>query len=311
MKKIVSLLLITHTVLWSQNEVSFETSEGYGLGNINAQENWATTSYNFGEHIANQVVTDELSYEGSNSLKLQKEPALGPESFPLIGTYYQMENPVTFESFSTYLYLEPWTVNESSSDYLVGFVNNSQGVFLTYVRFHNDGNIYVNAKNPTTNQIYVAPTQGTWSGGGWVKLTLIKQGDNIQIYWNGDNIFTGLPARDIQFDEVRFVHTNKIGTAYVDAMNINNASLKVNEVNKPKFSFALTPNPVKKTLRIKMDSQFNSDKTEMKIISQNGKVIYSGKFNSSVNVENYALGVYYVVLNYENNYSKSLKFIKN
>lgn len=68
---------------WSQQTISFETSEGYALGDLNGQNGWTVTESSDG-FITNQVITDEKSKDGNYSFKMHiwMEPA--HSGFPLL-----------------------------------------------------------------------------------------------------------------------------------------------------------------------------------------------------------------------------------
>ena len=62
MKKISPFLVFIFACSFGINaqNISFENTEGYTLGNINGQNNWSTPIDNNG-FITNQVITDEIS----------------------------------------------------------------------------------------------------------------------------------------------------------------------------------------------------------------------------------------------------------
>ena len=58
MKKIYILLLTASTISFAQNNTSFESKEGYKLGNIHTQNGWEVAEGN-GKILNNQLVSDE------------------------------------------------------------------------------------------------------------------------------------------------------------------------------------------------------------------------------------------------------------
>lgn len=71
MKKIYTLLFIASiTTTQAQQIYSFETSEGYVLGNLNKQNGWEVSEAGDGKIINNQIVTNELASDGMYSLKM-------------------------------------------------------------------------------------------------------------------------------------------------------------------------------------------------------------------------------------------------
>ena len=66
-KKLLLIMVLVSTLSFAQEVISFETAEGFSVGNIDGQNGWFTTSSVSG-NITNEVISDELATDGSNSL---------------------------------------------------------------------------------------------------------------------------------------------------------------------------------------------------------------------------------------------------
>ena len=141
--------------------VSFETSEGFTLGDINGQNNWETTNGDGGT-LANQVITDELASDGSYSLKLEKDPNY--PGFPVAGfaTTFNYETPISHESasFSADFFMSEQGF--TSKSFLIGLVDLEELKYRTYINFAYNGSIDVLVKEDTPGMILNADTGATW-----------------------------------------------------------------------------------------------------------------------------------------------------
>ena len=64
----LTALLLVGTFISAQVNISFESSEGYSLGNLHDQNGWEVTESSSGI-IQNQTVSDAQSSDGSFSFK--------------------------------------------------------------------------------------------------------------------------------------------------------------------------------------------------------------------------------------------------
>ncbi|HAI79489.1 MAG TPA: hypothetical protein DCL65_00485, partial [Chryseobacterium sp.] len=80
----------------AQNQISFETSEGYQLGSLNGQNSWQITDDGEGNFVENQVVSAEKFSAGIYSFKNGYTDAYGGQMFPIIGAQKSFDQPLDY-----------------------------------------------------------------------------------------------------------------------------------------------------------------------------------------------------------------------
>ncbi|MEG0982866.1 hypothetical protein [Algoriella sp.] len=101
MKKIYTLLFIASTtIIQAQQAYSFETSEGFVLGNLNQQNNWEVSKDGDGKIINNQIVTNELASDGTNSFKNGNQADYKEQWFPIMGATKVFDTPTDYKNFT-------------------------------------------------------------------------------------------------------------------------------------------------------------------------------------------------------------------
>lgn len=75
------------------------------------------------------------------------------------------------------------------------------------------------------------------------------------------------------------------------------------------------PNPVKESLHVYWTNTSENTVDKINVVDMNGKILYESKVLNktqvSIQLSNYAKGIYIMSLNYNNGESKSFKIIKN
>ena len=98
MKKITLFLLFMAPLclnIQAQQNTSFESSEGFTLGDINGQNGWQSTVDGAGIFPSTQTISNEVASVGTNSLRLQKDPAYGTNLNAFMGAIYNFPTPVS------------------------------------------------------------------------------------------------------------------------------------------------------------------------------------------------------------------------
>lgn len=205
----------------AQQTISFETSEGYSAGNINAQQGWVTTGDGAGGFIANQIISAESATDGSNSLKITQETAFAGQANPIVGAFYNYTTAVPGASavFSADMNISQQDAN--SSDYIFGLVNTVAGSFRTYIRFTFEGDIVVLVLD-AMGAVILDDTNADWIPNTWFNVKIEMTGSNVSFSIDNVVIYTGLLATVGDVNQVRFAHDNFQGFAYVDNFRTNN-----------------------------------------------------------------------------------------
>jgi len=308
MKKItlLFLMLLAFTFGNAQETISFE-SPGYTLGNINAQNGWVTTGDGAGGFIANQVVTDELSTDGTASFKIVQETAFGGQTSAIVGGFYNYAVPVTQEGsiFSADMNLTQQDAN--SSNFLFGLVNLTAGSFITWIEFDFGGNIFV-LVDDGLGTVVRNDTGTAWSIDTWYNLRMEIAGSIVTFFVDDIEISTGTVIITDAVEQVRFSHDNFAGSAYIDNFRTNDEDLSVSEFDSNSFTHFYN----KDLKQLKLTSpQNNFDGIE--IYDVLGKRVLNQSLNgneSTIQLASIKSGVYIARITTEKG-SQTIKFIKN
>jgi len=308
MKKITLLLLmlLAFTFGNSQETISFE-SPSYTLGNINAQNGWVTTGDGAGGFIANQVVTDELSTDGTASFKIVQETAFGGQTSAIVGGFYNYATPVAQDGsvFSADMNLTQQDAN--SSNFLFGLVNLTAGSFITWVEFDFGGNIFV-LVDDGFGTVVRNDTGTAWSIDTWYNIRMEITGSIVTFFIDDVEISTGTVIITDAVEQVRFSHDNFAGSAYIDNFRTNDEDLSVGEFDSNAFTHFYN----KDLKQLKLNApQNNLDGIE--IYDVLGKRVINQSLNGNegtIQLAALKTGVYIARISTEKG-SQTIKFIKN
>jgi hypothetical protein len=236
MKKI-TLVLFTFLAFQlgnAQQTISFEASESYTLGDVNAQNGWVTTGTGPGTFIVNQIITTESATDGVNSLKLTQETAFAGQTSPIIGAFYNYAAPVDYTDavFSADMFISQQDSN--SSNFIFGLVNITAGFFVARVEFDYQGNIFV-LDLDDTDAVIRFDTGISWSINTWYNIRMEIVGTIITYFVDDVQIHEGEIISNNNIEQVRFSHDNFEGFAYVDNFRTNDEDLSVDEFSNNTF----------------------------------------------------------------------------
>jgi len=289
----------------AQQTISFESSEGYTLGDINTQNGWVATGDGNGGFVVNQSVSDEQASDGTNSLKIDVDPAFGGQQNPIIGGFYDYSAPVPYANavFSADLYFDAF--NPNSSDYVLGFVNTTDSVFITYIRFTFEGNILVLAAN-AIGTIVLDDTMVDWTGLTWFNLRVEFNNNAIEVFIDDNSIYTGnVASPNLDIEQFRFVHDNFGGAGYMDNFRTNDEPLSVEDFNSTNFNYFVD---TQNTLNLKANVALN----EVKIYNMLGQEVLTQDLsaqNETIDINGLTSGVYIANVKVGNSL-ESFKFLK-
>lgn len=279
-------------------KISFESSEGYAVGNLAGQQGWVAWG---GLPLANAQIVSSLPTDGTKSLNmlstgLIQEPCGVEKNITSFVTSSDVEISFdyNFGGLNSSSYEIAIYNNALVSDYTASFQIDYQTGMLKY---------------RTATGLVNGPLLAANS---WNNLKIIiKQSDNtLQYFSNGNQIYSGVLGANKNVQAIDFVYDD-FGTGFrVDNIQINNLStLSANEVSK-KESISIYPNPAIERLNIQAEDKINSitifdaKGSLIKNIQENG--ISNGKV---VNISDLLTGVYIIkVKTSTSEFSK--KFIK-
>jgi len=307
MKKITLLLTfcLGIYIASAQQTISFESSEGYTLGDINTQNGWVITGDGMGGFVTNQFVSDEQSSDGAFSFKVAVDPAFGGQANPVIGGFYNYSSAVPYANavFSADLFLDPF--NPNSSDYIFGLVNLTDGVFITYVRFTFEGNISVLAAD-LLGTVVLEDTNQDWVGSTWFNLRVELNNNAIEVFIDDTSIYTGNVATpNVDVEQFRFSHDNFGGFGYMDNFRTNDEPLSVDEFNDVNFNYFVDA-------QNHLNLSANEALSQISIYNLLGQEVSSRSLsnqNESVDINSLNSGVYLAQVQI-NNKVETFKFVK-
>lgn len=313
MKKITLLFvaMLLSIATYSQQTISFESAEGYTLGDINAQNGWISTPTGETTNIENQLVTNEQASDGSNSLKLVQEIAFPVQSSPVVGAFYNYATavPETSATFSADMYIDTFNSTDTSN-YIFGLVNVTGGSFITYVMFTFEGDIAALVDDGTgTNTVTLEDTLADWTPLTWFNVRMELNAGALEIFIDNVSIYQGLVATpNLGIEQVRFAHNNATGFAYVDNFRTNDEDLSVSEFAPNTFSHFY--NTDLKTLNL---NSTNTILSSVEIFDVLGKRVLNNTLNgneASVDVSSFKDGIYLAKVSTETGV-KTVKFVKS
>jgi hypothetical protein len=288
---------------FAQQTVSFEDSEGFISGNIHGQGAWISTPTGGNpENIIHQTISTDDATDGSSALKIVRETIYGVQSEPVIGGFYNLITPLTSNHFSV-----SFDINMSELD---GSVFGFQGVssideqMIVRVDFDKTGIIKILDKS--LNIQNMVSTAGIWAPNTWYRFKVVGAGMEIRYYFDNSLIHTETSVAPIVMDQLRFVHNNGVGTAYIDNIKINQELvMAVKETKADAKVLTVYPNPVTDYLHLVSQSKMN----DVEIFNSEGRrfnVVFS---DGIVDVRDLQSGIYFIkiILNNEKYYYKFIK----
>lgn len=307
MKKITLLItcLALSSYIFPQQTISFESPEGFALGDLNAQGGWVVTGCGTGCFISNQVVTDEQATNGTQAMKIAPDAAFGSTFGLIFGGFYDLPAPVDYTTAVISYDIRITQQDANSSDFRFGVVGDDGmgGLFFTYViDFNFEGNIRIPDATGTLINV------GTWVVDTWYNVRAEVTGSNIVYFVDDVQVGTSVLLNDFDFISVRFVHDNFAGEGYLDNLRINDEDLSIDDALKNTFTHSYNKN-----LDILNLESSNIALTNVEIYSVLGQSVMSKPLSNtveSINVSSLNDGVYLAKVDIGGN-TKTIKFIKN
>lgn len=295
-------------ISFAQQTISFESGEGYTAGNIDAQQGWTTTGTAAGQpNVANQTVSTEQFVGGVRSLKITKETAFPGQQNPIVGAFKQIGSSIPYNNFtlSFDIRITEQAATASLFEFQTVGTGPAGGVYVIRLRFNETGTITAAQTTGTTSTF--AATTGTWSPNVWYRVKIVGNATGLTYSLNGAQIYSGNFFQNYPFTEMRFVHDNYSGSAYIDRIAINNeASLSVkDDVKIVKNMLSIYPNPTTDIINIKTDTKINA----VSVTDLTGRKINVKLDGDKVDVRSLTAGTYLISVETKDGISTE-KFIK-
>ncbi|MEO8934100.1 MAG: T9SS type A sorting domain-containing protein [Xanthomarina sp.] len=302
---VIFVLLITG-VVFSQETISFEASEGFTLGTLNTQNGWEVTDDNQGGFLLNQVVTNEQASDGVYSFKNGYEPDFGSQWFGIMGAAKVFDAPKSYEDFTfsydvflTELDGSNFEMTLYSVDALEDYVPVA-GIIMDF-----EGEIYV------VEDIYYGANAipgATWTPNTWINFKIEVSATELKYYLDEVLVYTDTNFSSMDIHGFNMLHDNFGGDAYYDNFSIVSQDLGVADFKKVS-DFRIFPNPVQDVLRIQGDKI--SKITQVTIYNLNGQKLLKAETAEMLNVSSLSAGVYILKIDTQDNKTHAHKLLKN
>ncbi len=294
-KNLLSVLICTFIFNISshaqESKISFESSEGFVLGNFNGQKNWSNWGYVDDNHskIVNTIATD-----GTNSVEVT---ANSSQEENWGGILYDVPNYKKI-AISADVYLD--SKNASDYDMLTLYSMDVED----YERL---GGFYYNFDSGVEvgdNDNYV---EKNWAAKTWYNLKVTIDFTTKKIDYYLDNVkinTTTFNANINRIKEFDFEFDNYQSGFKVDNVKIQNLeNLAVEDVSKNNIK--IYPNPVIGLLKISAKEKIEN----ITIFDSSGKQVLHAESTTILDLENLVSGIYFIKIK-TNSSMITEKFIK-
>lgn len=305
MKKnyLFAFCLLSSFYFAQQQTVSFETLDGFYTGDINGQGTWISTpTGDFPANVLNQAVSADDASDGFHSLRIVKENTYGTQSVPIIGAFDNLPVMLSYNNFTVSFDMKMSQLNGSIFSFQG--VSSADEKFVVRLDFDHTGTIKV--LKMISGIPVMESVSATWEPNLWYSLTVMGTAAGVKYYLNGALIYSGTAVEMIDINQLRFVHDNTEGTAYIDDIKVyNEAQLSASDKTINKNSVNIYPNPAVDFISISADGKIIS--TE--IYDSVGRKVQAGLENDKIEVAKLPAGLYLINIKTENGHF-SEKFIK-
>lgn len=308
MKKITNLFFVfiafsTFCVNAQDFSVSFESDEGFNLGEINGQNNWLSNP-----DVSSLInITDERSSDGDHALHLESD-AEGP--LPDGGITGTISPELEFDG-EVSLTVDLWIASgdeETSSEFNLIAQSPSQEFLTSRVAFFN-GDIFVLNTSASDPEQLEFNNVGSYEENQWFELKIDYDFPNETIeYYISDNlILSGDVYAATNIEQLLFLSSFNQTEIFIDNINLMTESMSVEQIAD--ISFSVFPNPTSNQLNI--SGQGASEINQINIYNVAGKKVKAElNQNNSIDVSHLSSGIYMMNIETEKA-SKTIKFIKN
>jgi hypothetical protein len=291
MKKQLLIASLLLGALFNANaqSVSFETSEGFTAGNINAQNGWESSSYGEGLYIENQVISSSLASDGTMSFKMDEEPEFGPQDGPVLGAYSPQlvvtgtQTQITFDINPSEL---------GGADFVMDAISGTgeDAALTARIDFGYEG--VVEVVDDLGDGLEYVDTPLEWTPATWysVKLVFDFTAGTITYFVNDTQIYVGTTLGPV-FNQIAFLNDGYGGFAYIDKVNVG---LPLGIEDHLATQFSVFPNPSSDI--VNLTNSANVLMNSVNITDINGRTVKSmnlnGVSNAQINISDLASGMY-------------------
>ena len=288
----------------AQNQISFETSEGYELGSIKGQNSWQITEDADGNFVENQVVSAEKFSAGIYSFKNGYTDAYGGQMFPIIGAQKSFDQPLDYNDTTISFDVLVTETDGSNFEMAAYGISADEEYYPVFdLAFDYSGTLHV----ITSIDYDMEDTGISWQSNQWYSVVVKVSTNEIKYFIDGTLIYTTPNFTQINLLGMNFLHDNYGGDAYIDNIKINETNMSVSNVKKG--NLAVYPNPVKNSLNFNLPH--GEAVSVIRIHNIAGQTVIDRKLSTpAINLEPLKAGAYIITVTTNKGTSYSSKFIK-
>lgn len=288
----------------AQNQISFETSEGYELGSIKGQNSWQITEDADGNFVENQVVSAENFSAGIYSFKNGYTDAYGGQMFPIIGAQKSFDQPLDYNDTTISFDVLVTETDGSNFEMAAYGISADEEYYPIFdLAFDYSGTLHV----ITSIDYDMEDTGISWQPNQWYSVVVKVSTNEIKYFIDGTLIYTTPNFTQINLLGMNFLHDNYGGDAYIDNIKINETNMSVSNVKKG--NLAVYPNPVKNSLNFNLPH--GEAVSVIRIHNIAGQTVIDRKLSTpAINLEPLKAGAYIITVTTNKGTSYSSKFIK-
>lgn len=286
------LFLATKHIFSQETKFSFETSEGFTLGNFNGQKGWSNWGYVDASH--SQVVNTIASL-GNNSVSITAN-AEQEENWG--GIFYDVPNYPRM-SISADVYMD--SVGASDYDMLTLYS-------MDVEEYERLGGFYYNFDSTLEVGDFTSITTKSWQANKWYNLKVNVDFSTKKIEYFIDQVKVLTSTFNSQVTSIKefdFEFDNYQSGFKVDNVKIQNLdNLDIHNVDKVQIQ--LYPNPTADVLNIKGVKELDV----LSVFDASGKLVYQSQSLSPIDVKSWKSGLYVVKIKTKTSEFIN-KFLKN
>lgn len=278
MRKITLLftfLLSINSIAQTTETISFESSEGFTLGNLSGQNDWGVT-----EQIVNQIIiVDDKSTDGENSLFLEglNSPfADANQNIALVGAFsdlFDLDDEFVIAEFDIFL-TDIANEDNEASDFIFQLQSTVEQLITSRMVFNFQDNIQI-VESGDEGPVFA--TIGTFDREEWISVKIIHDFDANQIgyYINNELVHTGDVWGAQSANQIVILYDNFDSSAYIDNILISDDEVLSNE------EFIAENDFVHFTNNNLLHLQASSILTNALIYDMSGRQVVSEKINNT------------------------------
>lgn len=306
----VALLLSAYFSVNAQQNISFETSEGYNPGPLFGQNSWVVMDdEEGGAGETAVVVSTEQHSAGTQSLKFAADIEDNYlyydvlKTFSVSGTTFTISQDIYIDGIDT-----DWG---SDLDLVTGYIDDTNVALTSLVYFSYDGTInimtgYDENGDPVVEEFF------TFGESSWfnIKVTFDTVAGTVTYYVNNEQVHTTNLTPGFQVNTLGYTFGAYTTSYYADNLAITSGTAGVKQELASKFS--VSPNPA--TNVVSIANTANALVNNVTVTDLNGRTVKTAKFagvtTAQVTISDLASGVYMLNISSDRG-TATKKIVKN